>query len=157
MYNNPFFNNRQQTADRIDNQILQLQQMKDQIMQQPIPTQPTNLTQNFQIASNNTTSMKFANSIDEVNRETVFVDTPFFSKDMSVLWIKSASGEVKSYTLAELIVKDEKDIQIEFLQAQIEELKKGMIRNESNDEIIDEPTSDEEPTGFKTSRGIKKK
>ena len=101
--------------------------------------------------------MKFVNSIDEVNKETVFVDTPFFSKDMSVLWIKNTSGDVKAYTLAELIVKDEKDIQIEFLQAQIEELKKGMIKNESDDEIINGSASDEEPSGFKTSRGIKKK
>ena len=50
MYN-PYFNS-QQTKDRIDNQILQLQQMKEQLSQQPIP-QPTNLTQNFQIAPNN--------------------------------------------------------------------------------------------------------
>ena len=158
MYN-PYFNNqnRQQTADRIDSQIMQLQQMKDQIMQQPVAPQPTNLTQNFQIAPNNGSGMKYANSIDEVNKEIVYVDTPFFSKDMSTLWLKTAKGEVKAYTLAEVIIKDEKDMQIEFLQAQIEELKKGMIRNESSNEYVNESASDEESSSFKTIRESKKK
>ena len=155
MYN-PYLN-RQQTADRIDNQIMQLQQMKDQIMQQSVAPQPTNLTQNFQIAPNNGTTMKYANSIDDVQKEAVFVDTPFFSKDLSTLWIKSGKGEIKSYTLAEVIIKDEKDMQIEFLQAQIEELKKGMIRNESDNEFIDGATSNEESSGFETISRSKKK
>ena len=150
---NPYYNP-QQTKDRIDNQILQLQQMKEQLAQ-PVP-QPTNLTQNFQIAPNNNGGMRYANSIDEVNKETVFVDTPFFSKDLSTLWIKNMNGEVKAYTLAEIIIKDEKDLQIEFLQAQIEELKKGMRVYESND-YVDESTSDEESSSSKTVRGIKKK
>ena len=147
MYN-PYLNNfnAQQTKDRIDNQIMQLQQMKEQIAQQPVP-QPTNLTQNFQIAPNNNLGMKFANSIEEVNKELVFMDTPFFSKDLSTLWIKNAKGEVKSYTLAEVIIKDEKDLQIEFLQAQIEELKKGMKEHESSNEHVDESTSNEESSG----------
>lgn len=42
MYYNP-----QITKDRIDQQIAQLQQMKEQIVQ---PMQPTSLTQNFQLA-----------------------------------------------------------------------------------------------------------
>lgn len=155
---NPYFSNqnRQQTADRIDNQILQLQQMKDQIMQQPIQ-QPTNLTQNFQIAPNNGSGMKYANSIDDVNKEVVYVDTPYFSKDMSTLWLKNAKGNIKAYTLAEVVIKDEKDMQIEFLQAQIEELKKGMIRNESSNEYVNESTSDEESSGIETIRANKKK
>ena len=155
MYN-PYFSNqnRQQTADRIDNQILQLQQMKEQIMQQP---QPTNLTQNFQIAPNNGGGMKYANSIDEVNKEVVYIDTPYFSKDMSTLWIKNGKGDIRAYTLAEIIQKDEKDLQIEFLQAQIEELKKGMINNESVYEYARESTSDEESSSFETISRTKKK
>lgn len=158
MYN-PYFSNqnRQQTADRIDNQILQLQQMKEQIMQQPVAPQPTNLTQNFQIAPNNGGGMKYVTSIDEVNKEVVYADTPFFSKDMSTLWIKNTKGEIKSYTLAEVIIKDEKDMQIEFLQAQIEELKKGMNNNESSYEYADESTTGKESSSFETIRTNKKK
>lgn len=159
MYNNPYLGsiyNPQASIDRINNQIAELEKMKQQLPQAPIP-QPTNLTQNFQISPNNREVIKYANSIDEVQRDIVIGDTPYFSKDMSVVWIKNTKGEIKAYTLAEIVQKDEKDMQIEFLQAQIEELKKGMINNESSDENIDGATSDEESSGFKTSRGIKKK
>lgn len=144
MYNNPYMNtfnpmaNTQNMNERIDSQIAQLQQMKEQI-QKPIP-QPTNLTQNFQIAPNNREVIRYANSMEEVQRDMVIGDTPFFSKDMSVVWIKNTKGEIKTYELKEIMVRDDKDIKIEYLQAQIEELKKGMINNESN-AIVDEPTT----------------
>ena len=120
MYNNSYLNNLN-INDRIDNEIEKLKQMKANIQQ------PTPITQNFQLAP--TSGMKFANTYDEVNKEMVYVDTPFFSKDMSVLWLKSSKGEIKTYELNEIIPKDEKDLKIELLQSQIEELK-GMIKNE---------------------------
>ena len=133
MYNNPYFNNGynpQMNMDRINEQISQLEKMKQQ-MQQPVQTpQPTNLTQNFQLAPNNHT-MKFVNTIDDVNKEVVYYDTPFFSKDMTVMWIKNTKGDIKSYELNEIVPKDAKDMQIEYLQAQIEELR-GKIENDAN-------------------------
>ena len=45
---------------------------------------------------------------------------------------KNTKGDIKTYELKEIVQKDEKDIQIEYLQAQIEELKKGMNKDESN-------------------------
>lgn len=137
MYGNSIYNP-QVGIDRINAQIQELQKMKEQ-MQQPI-TQPTNLTQNFQIAPTNRDVIRYANSIDEVQRDMVIGDTPYFSRDMSVVWIKNTKGEVKTYELAEIIPKDDKDIKIEFLQAQIEELKKGLIENESNADV-DEPVT----------------
>ena len=129
MFNNPYINgfNQQQTLDRVNEQIKQLESIRNQ-MQQPIQ-QPTNLTQNFQLAPTNRDVIKYASSIDEVNREMVIGDTPYFSKDMSVVWIKNTKGEIKTYELNEIIPKDEKDMQIELLQAQLNELK-GMINNE---------------------------
>ena len=129
MYNNPYINGftQQQTLDRVNEQIRQLEGIRNQ-MQQPIQ-QPTNLTQNFQLAPTNRDVIKYASSIDEVNREMVIGDTPYFSKDMSVVWIKNTKGEIKSYELNEIIPKDEKDMQIELLQAQLNELK-GRINNE---------------------------
>lgn len=131
MFNNPFLSsyNAQASIDRINTQIAELEKMKQQLPQ-PNGT-PTNLTQNFQIAPNSTT-MKYADSIEEVQRDIVVGDTPYFSKDMSVLWIKNTRGDVKSYELNEIIQKDEKDLQIEFLQAQIESMKKEMNKNESS-------------------------
>ena len=129
MYNSPYFNNYspQANIDRINNQIAELENMKKQMNQQSM--QPTNLTQNFQLAPNNQNGMRFANSIDEVQKSVITMDTPFFSNDMSVLWIKNAKGEIKSYEINEIIPKDEKDMQIELLIAQVNELK-GMIQNE---------------------------
>lgn len=143
MYNNPYMNNytnsfNQQTiSDRIDSQIAQLQQMKEQMKNNQQPA----INQTFQLAPNHQGSMKYVNSLDDVNREMVYVDTPFFSKDMSVVWIKNNKNEIKTYELNEIIPKDNKDLQIEYLQAQIEELKKGMIVDESNDDV-DEPVAD---------------
>lgn len=121
MYNTMY----QPNIDRINAQMNELEKMKQQL-QQPAP-----ITQNFQIAPTNHNSMKYANSIEEVEKAFVMGDTPIFSNDMSVLWIKNAKGDIKTYELTEIIPKDAKDIQIELLQAQINELK-GMINNDAN-------------------------
>ena len=84
--------------------------------------------------------IRYATSMEEVQRDMVIGDTPYFSKDMSVVWIKNTKGEIKTYELNEIIPKDEKDLKIEYLQAQIEELKKGMKKNESNTNIIESDT-----------------
>lgn len=159
MYNNPYITNYnpQPTLDRINSQMAELEKMRQQIQQQPIQPQPMQpITQNFQIAPNNNSIIKYASSIEEVQKDMVLGDTPFFSKDMSVVWIKNTKGEIKSYELNEIIQKDEKDMQIEYLQNQIEELKKGMVVNEqcnSNDvepKITADTTRDDEPVGNAT-------
>lgn len=140
MYGYPSVNNyynRQETVDRINAQQNELERMKQQLQQ---TQQPTNLTQNFQIAPQNHDVIRYATSMEEVQRDMVIGDTPYFSKDMSVVWIKNTKGEIKTYELNEIIPKDEKDLKIEYLQAQIEELKKGMKKNESNTNIIESDT-----------------
>lgn len=146
MYNTPYFNNfnQQQNLDRINNQIQELEKMKAQ-MQQP-QQMPTNLTQNFQIAPTNREVIKYANDIGEVQRDMVVGDTPYFSKDMSVVWVKNTKGEIKSYELNEIVEKDAKDLKIEaLLQSndallqnnntliqQLEDLKKELKKNEQS-------------------------
>ena len=159
MFNNPYLSyGNQPTIDRINAQMAELEKMKEQI-QKPIQ-QPTNLTQNFQIAPTNREVIKYANSMEEVQRDMVVGDTPYFSKDMSVVWIKNTKGEIKTYELNEIIPKDSKDLQIEYLQAQIEELKKGMKKYESAN-VVDEPTSkpieSEEPSNVSTISKSNKK
>lgn len=162
MYNNPYINgyNSQVSLDRINNQINELQKIKEQ-MQQPIQP-PTSLTQNFQLAPTNREVIKYADSIDEVKRDIVIGDTPYFSKDMSIVWVKNTKGDIKTYELTEIIPKDEKDIKIEFLQAQIEELKKGMSEDEPTTNIdgsIADTNKSEEPSSVskltKTNRKSK--
>lgn len=152
MYNNPYMPyNSQSAIDRINNQMAELEKMREQL-QKPIQ-QPTNLTQNFQIAPTNREVIKYANSMEEVQRDMVVGDTPYFSKDMSVVWIKNTKGEIKTYELTEIVPKDNKDIQIEYLQAQIEELKKEMRKHESDDdanEPITKSIKSEESTDVPT-------
>jgi len=158
MYNNPYMNtyNSQPSIDRINAQMNELQKMKEQL-QQPIQP-PTNLTQNFQLAPTTRDVIKYANSIDEVQREMIVGDTPFFAKDMSVVWIKNMKGEIKAYELNEIIPKDNKDMQIEYLQAQIEELKKEMNKNaKSINEYVDESNKDEKSTDVSISKSSTKK
>lgn len=155
MYNNPYYYNTQFNVDKIDKQISDLEKLRNQIQQQPM--QPTNLTQNFQIAPNRE-SIKYADSIEDVQKESVYGDTPFFSKDMSILWVKNVSNNIKAYELKEIVSKDEKDVKIEFLQAQIEELKKGMIQNaKPNNEYVDESIESEKSTNAKNGRTSKTK
>lgn len=129
--------NRQEAVDRINANMNELEKMKQQLQQSQ---QPTNLTQNFQLTPQNNNVIRYAGSMEEVQRDMVIGDTPYFSKDMSVVWIKSTNGNIKTYELNEIIPKDEKDLKIEFLQAQIEELKKGMKKDESDTNIIESNT-----------------
>lgn len=134
MYNNPYAMtyNSQATIDRINAQMAELESMKQQLSQRQTQTQtPTNLTQNFQIAPTNREVIRYATSIDEVQRDMVIGDTPYFSKDMSVVWIKNTKGEIKTYELDEIIPMDDKDLQIQYLQSEIEDLK-GKIGNEQS-------------------------
>ena len=134
MYNNPYLNSynpnigQQNLSERIDNQIAQLNQMKEQIKNNQQPA----INQTFQLAPTNNHTMRYVNTIDDVNKEVVYFDTPFFSKDMSILWVKNTKGEIKTYELTEIVAKDEKDLQIEMLQEQINELRKEMKENEQS-------------------------
>lgn len=131
--------------DRINSQIAELEKMKSQIPIAPI-------TQNFQLSGN---TIRFAESIEEVEKSFIVGDTPFFSKDLSVVWIKSING-IKSYELKEIIKKDEKDLLIESLQMQLEEMK-GKEYAKSNDEYTNESTKDKKSPNVSTNKLFKTK
>ena len=149
--------NQQNMYDQIDNQINQLNAMKEQMKNNSNQGQqhPPAINQTFQLAPNSNGGIRYANSIEDVNKETVFVDTPFFSKDLSVMWIKNHSGDIKAYELNEIVQKDEKDLQIDLLMAKINELE-GMIKNESTNTNAIEPettkdtSTNDKPTGEST-------
>lgn len=147
MYNNPYYSP-QASLDRINSHINELEKMKQQLQQPPA------INQTFQLAPNG--GLRTADSLEQVQKELVMVDTPYFSKDMSVLWLKYASGEVKSYELKEIIKKDEKDLQIEFLMAKIKELE--MKTNATtNDDDANEPVEGEKPSNVSNGRTSKTK
>lgn len=131
MFGNPYFNQQAYQQDlmnmreRLDKQIQQAQMPMQQPQQAPI-------TQNFQLAPNqNQNTIKYANTIDEVKKELVFNDTLFVNKEYTLLWLKNALGEVKTYKLEEVIEIDEKDKKINELMAKIERLESEMKKNES--------------------------
>lgn len=154
MFNNPYLTsyNPQMTMERIDNQIAELQKMKTQI-----PNQQPAINQTFQLAPNSQIGMNYVASMDEVIKKNIVTDTPFFSKDMSVVWIKNTKGDIKTYELNEIVPKDEKDIQIELLMEQIKELK-GLIKNDANitnaskSEISTDTSRDDESAGKSTKK-----
>lgn len=145
MYN--AYYNPQANIDRINSQIAELEKLRSQISNMQQPT-PTNLTQNFQLTPQYN-QMRYVNSLDDVKKEVVAIDTPFFSRDLSVIWIKNAKGDIRSFELNEIIPKDNKDMQIEFLQSQIEQLRKEIKRNEYTADV-DEPVENEKSTSVST-------
>lgn len=153
MYNSNLYGyNPQANLDRINNQMNELEKMKHQIQQSM--QQPTNLTQNFQITPTNREVMRYADSLNEVERDMVIGDTPYFSRDMSVVWIKNTKGVIKTYELTEIVPLDEKDIQIKYLQDQIEELKKARVRDEQyiTNDNEPSPSEDDGPVGTTTKK-----
>ncbi len=154
--NQYYMNDLQSMRDRIDRQIAQLQQ-------QPIQNQqPTPITQNFQLAPNNGLNGNksdldgfWVNDIQEVKNKIVFNDAIFISKDYKLLWKKDINGNIKTFTLQEVIELDEKDKKILSLQKEIEEMK-GLILNGkySTDDI--EPITKEKSTTNATNKSTKK-
>ena len=131
--------NPQASLDRINNQIAELERIKSQLPQAVQPNQP--ITQNFQLAPSSNTPIRYAESIEDVQKDVVIGDTPYFSKDLSVLWIKNTKGEIRSYSLTEIIQKE----------------LKGMINNESSYANVVESSEGEESSDVSTSRKSKKK
>lgn len=176
MYNNPYARNminQQSMYEQIDNEISNLQQMKERMKNNQVPQQQPSINQTFQLAPTNREVIRYANSIDDVQRDMVIGETPYFSKDMSVVWVKNVNGNIRTFELNEIIPKDAKDMQIEMLQAQIEELRKEVKNNATNitnvnakqdttnttgdDETDGEPIESSQPTGIQRVSTSKKK
>lgn len=141
--------NPQASIDRINTQIAELEKMKGQIP--PVPP----ITQNFQFTG--MSGLRYAESIEEVEKTFVAGDTPFFSKDMSVLWIKNIKNEIRSYELKEIVQKDEKDLLIESLQLQIAELKEDKQNAKPNDEYTIEPIENKKSIFIPADKSAKTK
>ena len=158
MYNNPYLQpySPQATRERIDTQIAQLQQMKEQLAQASIPNQTPSINQTFQLAPTHG-GMKYVNSIDDVQKEVVYADTPYFSNDLSVLWVKNAKGNIKTFELKEMVQKDDKDMIIESLQMQINEMKEMINNAKPINDNVDEPIENEKSASISNGRTSKKK
>ena len=142
----------QNMYDQIDSQIKQLQQMREQVKNNVVPT---SFNQTIQLAPTNN-GIKFVDGIEEVQKELTIVDTPFINKNYSMLWIKNTKGEIRTFNIEEIIPKDEKDLIIENLKEEIKNLK-GMFRNEQQyTETSNEHESEQfdEPIETKTTSNV---
>ena len=131
LYGNGYYNqqNYQQDLvnmrDRIERQLQQIQNYPNQ------PQQTAPITQNFQLApTQGQNGIKYVDSIDDVKKEFVIADSLFVNKSFTQLWRKYASGDIKTYTIEEIIELDEKDVIINDLKKRIDELEKERIKNE---------------------------
>lgn len=135
-----FMNDLQAMRDRIDKQMQQIQQQQQQVQQ---PQQIPQVTQNFQLAptqNQNDFDGRYANNIDEVKNTLVLKNTFFINKTNDTLWVKSASGDIKTYTLTEVIELDPKDKEIAELKQQINSMQEMIMKqnNVNNNTVIQE-------------------
>lgn len=153
--NSMYMQDLQAMRDRIDQQMRNAQQYQSQMAQTP------QINQTFQIAPNqslNELEGKYVNNIEEVKNTLTLKNTLFVDKEMKNLWFKGTDGNIKTYTLSEVIELDEKDKQIILLQRQIEEMK-GMILNakQSVNDNVDESVTNTKSTNVSTVKSTSKK
>lgn len=112
-----------------------IQQANGQLQQLRNRPTPTNLTQNFQITPQNTTpndlQSAYVSGVEEVKNIFMTKNGIFVDKGLTNLWFKNTEGNIRTFTLQEVVQKDEKDLEIEELKKQLENLKKkGKKENE---------------------------
>ena len=160
-YNNMYGMQMQPSINRIDRQIEDLQNLRNQIQSQPqmnnTPTPAINQT--FQLANTNNSNDfdgKYATNINDVKNTLALKNTIFINNEMNTLWLKDVSGTIKTYNLTEVIELDEKDKQIIELQKQIEELK-GAVLNAKPDNInVNESITREKSTNVSNNKSSTK-
>ena len=136
-YNNPYY--MPEPRDRMERQQLS-----------PAQTTPGNITQNFQLTSTPTygSAFKYANTIDDVKHELVFGDTLFMNRDFTTMWLKNPSGDIRTFDVKEVVILDERDIEIQTLKNELAELKK--VIQDATEGI---KSTNEQPTTKKSTFG----
>lgn len=127
----------QAMRENIDRTMRQYQQQN-----QNVPQQPTNLTQNFQLApvqQQNEIQAKYVNDIDEVKNTFVMREGLFINKDKNILWIKNINGDIKSYSLTEIIEIDLKDTEIATLKNEIANMRALLNQQIAQPKIDNQP------------------
>lgn len=113
-----------------------------QQLQNTQPMQQTPITQNFQITPQNSNPNElqsaYVNNIDEVKNIFMTRNGIFVNKDLSTLWFKNTEGNIKTFSLIEIIEKDEKDKEIDSLRKQLDEMRTLLFqKNERQPEVYE--------------------
>lgn len=123
----------QNMKDKIDRNMQNYQQVQNQFMQ---PQQQAPITQNFQIAPQTNPSelqSAYVNNVDEVKNIFMTKNGIFVNKELTSAWFKDTEGKIKTYSLIEVIEKDEKDIEIERLKDEINQMRTLLLQK--NDKV----------------------
>lgn len=154
---NNYLNELQQMREKIDKQIQQAQQPQQQI--QPMNPQPQvpQINQSFQLApttnTNSELESRYAENIDEVRNTFVMKTGIFAKKDYSIIWVKDVSGNITTFKTEEVKELDEKDLQIQSLQKELENMKFLMAQNMQNvsrETIVNETPVETKPKTTKS-------
>lgn len=140
--NNQFYmQDLQNMREKIDRQMQQVQQMnQNQMQNQPIP-QPQ-IHQSFQLAPQSSFSeiqAKYVSDINDVKNTFVMSLGMFLNKEMTTLWLKNINGEIRTFSLNEIIEQDPKDIEINNLKQELENMKLLVGENKIKEEKVDIP------------------
>lgn len=123
----------QNMKDKIDKNMQNYQQVQNQFMQ---PQQQAPITQNFQIAPQTNPSelqSAYVNNVDEVRNIFMTKNGIFVNKELTSAWFKDTEGKIKTYSLIEVIEKDEKDVEIERLKDEINQMRTLLLQK--NDKV----------------------
>ena len=148
MYGSNPFINPQSNIDRINNQIKELEGLKNQY--QSIPQQPIQNIINTTPSQNIEFEARFLNENEEPENIPINRRTAFISPKKGYLKIKELNGDITSYEL--IPPKDEKDLRIEELEKTIEKMRGEIDELTSNNGSVDEikrPTGNDKQSSSK--------
>lgn len=144
--NNPMYmqnlQSLQDMRDRIDSQMKQMQQFNQNQMQQQVPQPQPQIHQSFQLAPQSSFSeiqAKYVSDINDVKNTFVMSLGMFLNKEMTTLWLKNINGEIRTFSLNEIIEQDPKDIEINNLKQELENMKSLISENKIKEEKVDMP------------------
>lgn len=141
--NNQFYmQDLQNMREKIDRQMQQVQQMNQNQMQQQQPIPQPQIHQSFQLAPQSSFSeiqAKYVSDINDVKNTFVMSLGMFLNKEMTTLWLKNINGEIRTFSLNEIIEQDPKDIEINNLKQELENMKSLISENKIKEEKIDMP------------------
>lgn len=137
-YYNSMYNMQQPNIDRINRQIEDLQNLKNQMQNPPqIPVQNfINSQPQPAQTNNNMYELKKLNDNDEVENIGILTDTIFIGT--SKMQIKKMDGSIEKYNITRYYPIDPKDQKINQLEEEIKKLKE-MISNEPKHIEYNEP------------------
>mgnify|MGYP003367192461 CR=1 FL=1 len=144
-YYNGMYNMQQPNIDRINRQIEDLQNLKNQMQNPPqIPVQNFINSQPQTQVNANTYELKKLNDNDEVENIGILADTIFLGT--SKMQIKKMDGTIEKYNITRYYPIDPKDQKINQLEEEIKNLKE-MIANESKHDEHIKPVQDVDEQG----------